>query len=111
MATAIVSGRVDAAIKERAGAYIRAAGSSVGDVINIVWNNIAATGRLPAQAAQGRTEEDPFDAFISFCDSLQPLPDAPDLSRMDSDELRDLIGSHLKERDIRPMSSAPQLQR
>lgn len=98
MATAIVSGRVDAAVKERAGAYIRAAGSSVGDVINIVWNSIAATGRLPAQAAQGRTEEDPFDAFISFCDSLQPLPDAPDLSRMDDDELREIVTDHLVEK-------------
>ena len=43
MATAIVSGRVDAAVKERAGVYIRAAGSSVGDVINDLWTYIART--------------------------------------------------------------------
>lgn len=98
VATAIVSGRVDAAVKERAGAYIRAAGSSVGDVINVVWNNIAATGHLPAQAAPERTQEDPFEAFMSFCDSLQPLPDAPDLSRMSSAELRDLVGDLLAEK-------------
>lgn len=64
MATAIVSGRVDAAVKERAGVYIRAAGSSVGDVINDLWTYIARTKSVPHFSDEPEAEAS--DAFAQF---------------------------------------------
>lgn len=75
MATAVVSGRIDAAVKEQAGAYIHAAGLSTGDVIKTVWENIAKTGRVPtAQESNAPKAEDPFEGFVEFCDALPPAP-------------------------------------
>lgn len=88
MATAIVSGRVDEAVKERAGAYIKAAGLTVGDVINIVWTNIANTGSTPAIESAGDEEPlDPFERFVSFCDKLEPLPGSERYAHMTDEEI------------------------
>lgn len=93
MATAIVSGRVDTAIKERAGAYIRAAGLTVGDVINIVWESIASTGSLPhmEQAAPDEPAS-AWDAFMAFREATDsptsdPIPD------MTNRELHEWLGA------------------
>ena len=93
MATAIVSGRVDTAIKERAGAYIRAAGLTVGDVINIVWKSIASTGSLPHM--EQTAPEEPasaWDAFMAFREAADsPTPDAiPDMTNR---ELHEWLGT------------------
>lgn len=47
MATEVVSGRVDEKVRQRADAYIRAAGSTPAEVIKVVWENIARTGEVP----------------------------------------------------------------
>lgn len=47
MQTAVVSGRVDQTIKERADRVIRASGLTVADVIKAMWFSIAQTGELP----------------------------------------------------------------
>ena len=47
MGTAVISGRVDESVKERAARYIQAAGLTVGDVIKTVWESIAQTGEVP----------------------------------------------------------------
>ena len=49
MATAVVSGRVDEKVRQRADAYIRAAGSTPAEVIKVVWENIARTGEVPTE--------------------------------------------------------------
>lgn len=47
MATALVAGRVDSEIKERADAYIARAGETQASVIRSVWETIARTGKVP----------------------------------------------------------------
>ncbi len=72
MTTAIVSGRVDEAVKKRAGAYIRAAGLTAGDVIKAVWESIANTGEVPRpEQSESLTEQDAtWRAFMDFRSSL-----------------------------------------
>lgn len=79
MPTAIVSGRVDAAVRDRANAYIHAAGLTAGDVVKRVWENIARTGEVPpVQQATGEQEsDDPFERFMAFRETL-PDVDLPD---------------------------------
>lgn len=73
MATAIVSGRVDEAVKERAGAYIHAAGLTVGDVINKLWEYIAATGDTTEFLEKAQTEQLlHLNAFCSCVMSSRP---------------------------------------
>lgn len=98
MATAIVSGRVDEAVKERAGAYIHAAGLTVGDVINRLWEYIAATGAIPELASKADTGIDQLENFFSLCDSISPLPGTEYLATMSSSEMKDLIAEHLEEK-------------
>ena len=57
MATSVISGRVDDAVRMRADAVIRAAGLSAGDIIRAVWERIAGTGELPAEVVAQRPED------------------------------------------------------
>ena len=71
MPTAIVSGRVDAVVRDRANAYIHAAGLTAGDVVKRVWENIARTGELPARQEVAEQEsDDPFERFMAFRKTL-----------------------------------------
>lgn len=79
MATAIVSGRVDLAVRDRANAYIHAAGLTAADVIKRVWENIAQTGEVPA-SQQGAAEQElggPFERFMAFRET-RPDANPPD---------------------------------
>ena len=99
MPTAIVSGRVDTAVRDRANAYIHAAGLTAGDVVKRVWENIARTGEVPAvqQAAAEQESDDPFERFMAFCDSL-PKPKDDWLATMTDEQMKDLIAEHLLEK-------------
>ena len=79
MPTAIVSGRVDTAVRDRANAYIHAAGLTAGDVVKRVWENIARTGEVPTaqQAADELESDDPFERFMAFRKTL-PDVDLPE---------------------------------
>lgn len=89
MATAVVSGRVDERIKERADAYLRAAGLQAGDVIRQVWERIARTGEIPVdEGREAAVEEDPFEGFMRF---RADLPEATWLKTMTKEDLRDMI--------------------
>lgn len=90
MATSVVSGRVDDHVKERAAAYIHAAGMTSADVIKTVWERIAKTGEVPVAEAEER-ECDPFEAFVEFCDSLGPCDDW--LINMTDEQMNDMIAS------------------
>lgn len=96
MATAIVSGRVDEAVKERAGAYIKAAGLTVGDVINIVWTNIANTGNTPTMDSAGAEESlDPFERFMAFRETFNSAPIDERYASMTDEEI---LMEHLVEK-------------
>lgn len=74
MPTVVISGRVDQDVKLRADAIIRAAGSTVGRVINDVWETIAATGELPNSPAHANEQAAKRAAFSSFMDWFEELP-------------------------------------
>ena len=89
MATSVVSGRVDEKIRQRADAYIRAAGSTPAEVIKVVWENIARTGEVPeeapASAAQG-----PMERLAELRESFS---EADWLVNLTKEEMRDMIAS------------------
>ena len=96
MATAIVSGRVDEVVKERAGAYIKAAGLTAGDVINIVWTNIANTGNTPTIENAGAEESlDPFERFMTFRETFNSAPIDERYASMTDEEI---LMEHLVEK-------------
>lgn len=64
MATSIVSGRVDTDVKERAGAYILAAGLTTGELINNLWTYVARTKNVPQFLEEPESET--TDAFKRF---------------------------------------------
>ena len=73
MATVVVSGRVEEDVKQRADVVIRAAGSSVAKVISDVWQNIVATGQLPAATPKAE-QDDRKEALESFLHWFEELP-------------------------------------
>lgn len=97
MATAIVSGRVDITTRDRAGAYIKAAGITAAEVIKRVWEHIALTGEIPGAAEDSQDTEDPFDDFMSFCSSL-PVRENDWLDTLTDEEMRVLISEHQAEK-------------
>lgn len=75
MATAVVSGRVDDAIRQRADAALRKAGLTPTDIIQNVWAYIAKTGEIPdaAQpAAATDSKKEALSRLDRFLDSLPP---------------------------------------
>ena len=94
MATAIVSGRVDEAVKERAGAYIHAAGLTVGDVINRLWEYIAATGDTTEFLEKAQTEQPPaFERFLQLRNELAAISGGAEIPEMSNNELKDYLAS------------------
>lgn len=74
MPTVVISGRVDQDTKLRADAVIRAAGSTIGNVINDVWETIAATGEIPPSPAHVDAQASKRATFSSFMDWFEALP-------------------------------------
>lgn len=99
MGTIIVSGRVDALVKERADGYIKAAGLSVGEVIKRVWEHIARTGEVPdtlqAESGPGRAT---WEAFLTLKGELTEISRTTDiLSTLTDAQLHDLKAQDLLE--------------
>ena len=88
MATLVVSGRVDEAIRHRADAVIRKAGLTPTEIIQNVWSSIAQTGDIPEQALPHRESEDRKSALERLDDFLTALPPAnPQFIGLSDDEL------------------------
>ena len=76
MATAVVSGRVDEAIRQRADVVMRKAGLKPTDVIQGLWATIASTGEVPDAALPAAAETKGQEAMAHldrFLDSLPPV--------------------------------------
>ena len=100
MSTAIISGRVEESTKEKAEAYIRAAGLTVGDVIKRVWDRIAQTGELPQPVGQSDSAENAsWQAFMEFRDLLNGSEETEDwLADLDDRGVRDVVTAALEEK-------------
>lgn len=91
MTTAIVSGRVDAAVKARAARHIGAAGMSTGEVIKAVWERIAETGEVPkplSSEAAAASETGRLQAFMRL---RAELPAVPELATLSDDAMRGML--------------------
>lgn len=96
MPTAVVSGRVDARVKERVDAIIREAGTTSADVIKDVWTTIARTGTLPTSQEQIDELEERKRRFAEFKAFIASLPPSkPEYAHMSDDELKWL---HMQEK-------------
>ena len=75
MATAVVSGRVNEQVRQRADVAMREAGLTSSDVIQNVWASMAETGEVP-EVAKRRQGEGRGQAALArlerFLDSLPP---------------------------------------
>ena len=75
MATAVVSGRVSEAIRQRAEIAMRKAGLKPTDVIQSVWAAMAETGEVPEIARKhtaAPAEHDALDKLNQFLNTLPP---------------------------------------
>ena len=87
MATSVVSGRVDEKVRQRADAYIRAAGSTPAEVIKVVWESIARTGEVP-EAAPALAAQGPMERLAELRESFGK---ADWLVNLTKEEMRDMI--------------------
>ena len=74
MPTVVISGRVDEDVKLRADAIIRAAGSTVNNVINDVWQTIVSTGQLPVPPSVIDEQKEKRAALAAFMEWFDELP-------------------------------------
>ena len=75
MTTAVVSGRVDEAVRQRADVVMRKAGLKPTDVIQRVWTFMAQAGEIPdvAQPANaGNAKQDALARLDGFLAGLPP---------------------------------------
>ena len=92
MATAIVSGRVEEEIRQRANAFIEKQGLTAADVIKIVWNNIAITGKVPLSLEQGSVQPKRTELFEEFHSFVEDLPECSDeIAALDKQQLREML--------------------
>ena len=75
MPTAVVSGRVDETVRQRADVALRKAGLKPSDVIQAIWASMAQTGEVPeiAMPASAATKQPgALEALARFSSSLPP---------------------------------------
>ena len=92
MATAVVSGRVDAEVKREVDRILLRKGTTSGEIIRGVWSHIYQTGELPVTEEQEeafRRKRQNFKEFMEFVDSLPPAPDW--FATMTDKEMNDMI--------------------
>ncbi len=93
MATAVVSGRVDEAIKRRADKYIKAAGKTTAQVISDMYLQISITGELPGAELERERRERGKERFREFMEYVDSLPPADEwLANMSDEEMHELLG-------------------
>ena len=88
MATSVISGRVDTRVQQKADIALRKAGLTPTDIIQRMWNSIAATGEIPEvllEQDDTRRADDPLAHLTRFLESL-PAPD-PAFADMDDDDI------------------------
>lgn len=93
MASTTVAARIDEETLQRASYFINRAGLTNSEVIQIVYSNIAATGKVPE-----REEAQPRDAGArARLDALfAETPSSPELEQLTDDEVERM----LEDRDV-----------
>jgi len=97
MGTAVVSGRVDEDVRERAARYIQAAGVTAGDVIKAVWESIAQTGEVPLAAGAGQAGAVHEERLETLRRVRGHMAACPELLCMDDAQMRACIAERYEE--------------
>ena len=88
MPTAIVSGRVDEAVRQKADVAMRKAGLTPSDVIQGVWGEMARSGEVPEIARPRRDEGEGRAAIERLEGFLKRLPPVnPAYADLSDDEI------------------------
>ena len=88
MATAVVSGRVDERVRQRADAVMRKAGVTPTEVIQGVWASMAETGEVPDVAKPSSDRAGGNAAMARLERFLESLPPAnPDYAGWSDDDI------------------------
>lgn len=93
MQTVVISGRVDATVKDKASIYIKRAGQTAADVVKTVWENIAATGEVPTAANSSDDAEASWNSFMSLRNELSELTPSFDLATLTDEQVKDMVVS------------------
>lgn len=91
MSTAVISGRVDASVRDKAAPYLKLAGVSAGDVIKTVWKAIAETGQVPKSIEDTSLRKNALSDFFALCDSDESSPSW--FASMTDEDMADILGS------------------
>ena len=91
MATAVVSGRIDAALKRKAEVIIEEAGSTPGEVIKNVWANIVATGQIPQSPEEIDEQARKAQVLDELWELVHSLPPCPNVAKMSDDDIKEMM--------------------
>lgn len=97
MGTAVISGRIDEDVKERAARYIHMAGLTVGDVIKAVWESIAQTGEVPRPAGEGAGGAIHRERLEALRRVRAQMTTCPELELMDDVQMRSCVAGRYEE--------------
>ena len=91
MQTAVVSGRVDIETKRKVDAVLRDTGVTAGDVIKLVWSDIAQTGQLPTSEAADKERVRRARVLEELRDLCDSMPPCPELARLDDAGIKEMM--------------------
>lgn len=89
MASYLVSGHVSERCKARADLFIENAGLTADDVIRIVWENIAKTGKVPEPVEAPPAEENPLVKRLE--ELIATTPRSPYLESLTAADIRRIV--------------------
>ena len=98
MATAVISGRVDELVKQRAEAVLAKNGVTPNQLIGAIWNQIAQTGTIPISMGEDELQAHRRQRFAEFQAWTKTLPPCPSLANATDEELREMIVEGLVEK-------------
>ena len=88
MPTAVVSGRVDEGIRQKADVVMRKAGLKPTEIIQNVWTAMATTGEVPEAAKPASEDSKERDALAQLDRFLKSLPGPnPALAGLSDDDI------------------------
>ncbi|MGI6221279.1 MAG: hypothetical protein ACOYIP_05365 [Coriobacteriales bacterium] len=96
MATAVISGRVDTRVQQKADVVLRKAGLTPTDIIQRIWGAMAATGEIPEVLLErdaARQPDNPLEHLARFLESL-PAVDTAYADMSDNDILALKVADH-----------------
>ena len=91
MKTAVVSGRVDTSVKEKADAYLKEKGVTPVEAIKNVWAGIATTGQVPGPVDEEEALRRKRALLADLLQLADSLPPNAEFTNMTKAQVRDFV--------------------